>query len=518
MLEVFRDGPAPMISAICRDIGLTQTIDAMATWDDSQCTLSPGLRVEAIIINTLMNRRPLYRLEQFFAGMDVSKLFGPGVTASALNDDAMGRALDKLAEAGAGEVYGTVALQAVCHEGVSIDVLHADTTSVSVQGAYTTNGQDDDLWLTFGHSKDQRPDLKQFMYGLGVTKDQVPVCGDVLHGNTSDKAWNLRMIKQVRERWRKAADMVYVADSSLVSGPNLQALREQGLRFISRLPATFSLAGELKDRAWEEGNWQHLGALSQRRQAAVYRRQTYTERLNGELYRFIVIHSSQLDGRKAKSMERRLGAAERELEQAMKELARRKFACEPDAHEAWRDFMKEKRDECFQCTYTVRSQEQLTKRAVRGRPPQGYVSARERVFSLVPAMSRDEDRIADLKARASCFVLITNILSDPEWPDAAIVREYKEQTVVEQHFAFIKNPKIVGPIYLKNPARIHALAYVFLMAVLVYSLIQRRVRLALRDSGKPIEVYDKRSSLEPTGRSILEHFSSVNVVLLAGVR
>lgn len=140
------------------------------------------------------------------------------------------------------------------------------------------------------------------------------------------------------------------------------------------------------------------------------------------------------------------------------------------------------------------------------------------MFSIVPGMSRDEDAIADLKARAGCFVLITNIPSDPEWPDEAIVREYKEQTVVEQHFAFIKNPKIVGPLYLKDPERIDALAYVFLMAVLVYSIIQRRVRLALRDSGEPIEVYDKRSSLEPTGRSILEHFLSVNVVLLAGVR
>lgn len=45
VLEVFRDGPAPMISAVCRDIGLTQTIDEMVAWDNRQCTLSPGLRV-----------------------------------------------------------------------------------------------------------------------------------------------------------------------------------------------------------------------------------------------------------------------------------------------------------------------------------------------------------------------------------------------------------------------------------------------------------------------------------------
>ncbi len=86
-MEIFRDGPAPMISAMCRSIGLTQTVDEMVRWDDKQCKLSPGLRVEAIIINTLTNRRPLYQLEEFFSDLDVSKMFGPGVKAEDINDD-----------------------------------------------------------------------------------------------------------------------------------------------------------------------------------------------------------------------------------------------------------------------------------------------------------------------------------------------------------------------------------------------------------------------------------------------
>lgn len=34
--------------------------------------------IEAFIVNALTNRRPLYKLEEFFRGMDVEKLFGPG--------------------------------------------------------------------------------------------------------------------------------------------------------------------------------------------------------------------------------------------------------------------------------------------------------------------------------------------------------------------------------------------------------------------------------------------------------
>ena len=83
-----------------------------------------------MIINALANRRPLYRLAHYFFDVDGAKPFGPAVTVRQLNDDAMGRALDTLAAADPKEVYATVALGAVCHEDVSSDVLHTDTTSV----------------------------------------------------------------------------------------------------------------------------------------------------------------------------------------------------------------------------------------------------------------------------------------------------------------------------------------------------------------------------------------------------
>lgn len=207
---------------------------------------------------------------------------------------------------------------------------------------------------------------------------------------------------------------------------------------------------------------------------------------------------------------------EAEIRKDLKELSKREFACEPDAHEAWRDFLRKRDNACFSSFYEVQSEERTKPRPKRGRPPKDYTPELETVFSLNATFSRNEEAIAELKSRASCFVLITNILEG--WTDERILREYKNQTVVEQHFSFIKNPKVVGPIYLKNPERVKALAYVFLMALLVYSIIQRRVRLRLEESDEPIEVYDKRSSFKPTGRSILEHFHHVNIALVGGVR
>jgi len=65
MICVYHDRPAPLIVAMCRAVGLTKTIDDMLRWDPSRCKLSPGLRIEAIIVNALTNRRPLHRLEEF---------------------------------------------------------------------------------------------------------------------------------------------------------------------------------------------------------------------------------------------------------------------------------------------------------------------------------------------------------------------------------------------------------------------------------------------------------------------
>src|SRR5664280_3769662 len=66
--------------------------------------------------------------------------------------------------------------------GVSLDELHNDSTTITFHGDYE-NAAEEQTWrgqlrraITWGHNKDHRPDLKQMLYILTVTRDgAVPV-------------------------------------------------------------------------------------------------------------------------------------------------------------------------------------------------------------------------------------------------------------------------------------------------------------------------------------------------------
>ena len=64
-------GAAPLVAALCRDLGIPQLIDQEATWDKDRSILSPGERIMALIINLLCKeRRPLYKVHDAFEKLD----------------------------------------------------------------------------------------------------------------------------------------------------------------------------------------------------------------------------------------------------------------------------------------------------------------------------------------------------------------------------------------------------------------------------------------------------------------
>ena len=94
-----------------------------------------------------------------------------------LNDDGVGRALDRLFQADVPSLVLAVATHVVKEFNVSLNELHNDSTTLTVYGAYTrADGQQrvfgrPTLAITFGHNKDHRPDLKQLLFILTVTSD-----------------------------------------------------------------------------------------------------------------------------------------------------------------------------------------------------------------------------------------------------------------------------------------------------------------------------------------------------------
>ena len=85
---------------------------------------------------------PLYLFSRFFEEKAIEHLIGPGVKAEYFNDNSRVRVLDKLYRKGLNEVFVSVVLEAVKTYQLSMDTVHIDSTSFSVQGEYETTREE----------------------------------------------------------------------------------------------------------------------------------------------------------------------------------------------------------------------------------------------------------------------------------------------------------------------------------------------------------------------------------------
>ena len=96
------------------------------------------------------------------------------------------------------------------------------------------------------------------------------------------------------------------------------------------------------------------------------------------------------------------------------------------------------------------------------------------------------------------------ISNDPRRTSREILVEYKEQQSVEQGFRFVKEPRHLAPVFLKRPDRIEAFAYVLAIALLVYTLIQKKLRDAIRQTKQPLLVPWRGEMHAPTAQIALD--------------
>src|SRR5262245_55870705 len=80
-------------------------------------------------------------------------------------------------------------------------------------------------------------------------------------------------------------------------------------------------------------------------------------------------------------------------------------------------------------------------------------------------------------------------------------------------FRWIKNPAAIAPVWLEKPERIAALAMLTVVGLLVYSIIQRQVRLYLRTHDQQLPG-NKGTTATPTAAVVLALFAQVALVQL----
>lgn len=519
--DIFVHGHLAAAAAYCRRLGLVELVDRMVP---SQMELRPGLVVQAMVLDTLSGRSPLYRLEAFMAEQDVELLLGEPVSPHAFNDTNLGRSLDAIFAAGTSRIVTELGVRAVVAFGLDVSVASYDTTSTSVWGDFRTCDAERPPagpLVTHGHSKDHLPELKQFMTELLCVDRGVPVFGRTLDGNSSDKTSNNEMLTLVGAIMARhglgPGAFVYASDSAMVTQRNLEAVGPN--RFVSRLPATYAECGRAIAEAVDAGAWTPIGRLAEtvtkgERAPAEYKAFETSVMLHGRTYRAVVIHSSAHDKRRQKKLDKAIADSVKDITAALGDLSAVYF-CEADARAA------ATRAEAFSDRlHTVATTIRPVQVRRRGRPPANRPAPTNTRYALDWRLAANTVGVERMRSLAGCFVLLSNV--PPEGQDAldagSLLRTYKGQYGVESDFAFLKDPLVVNDIFLKTPSRIDALGMVLIIALMVWRLMERSMRAHVKNTGTTLPGWRRRKTDKPTSFMMATAMTGVMVALTGGGR
>ena len=520
-LAVYPVQHLPILKAYADQVGLVSLINHYVP---TEMDVDAGTVVLGLVLDTLSGRSPLYRLEEFFAHQDTELLLGKAFPPHAFTDDTVGRVLARLYDFGTMRLFTACAVRASMRFDLERRYVHFDTTSRSVWGEYAcAETQALPFQVTYGYSKDKRPDLKQFVLSTLCVDRAVPIWGKSDDGNASDKALNTTLLSEITHLLAQygvqPGAYIYIADSALVTEANLAALGDT--LFITRLPATYSECGRVIAEAVARNAWEEVGVLAQtpptrHRPGTCYKVAESRVTLYGKAYRAVVVHSSSQDQRRQQHLARELQAFYATLEAAVRAAVQQEYFCHADA-EATAIKLR-----ALQSAYHwVEVEVEEHPKYGPGRPSLKHPRVvKARRYGLRVTMRERSEVIACKRQEMGCFVLLTNVPTAGAMAHTAgdVLRAYKEQHGIEQNYGFLKDPLIVNSLFLKKPERIEALGLVLLLALLLWRLVERTLRVHVETTGNTLPGWDKRETQKPTAFMMTTKFAAVMVIKVGAQR
>ena len=509
-------GHLPIVKQFAKEIQLVDTINIMVK---SQMQLPPGEAVLAMVLDTLSGRTPLYRLKEFFHEKDTELLLNNELNPKLFCDYNLGRVLDRIFDTGTQAIFSELSQNAVKRFGVDSRKVHFDTTSISVYGDYELTQEP--FNITNGHSKDHRPDLKQFLISMLCVDRNIPILGATKDGNASDKTLNNELLtnisKHMAKHGLKPGAFVYVADSAFVTKDNLEKTKTRNTNFLSRLPATYKECSRAVQKTVSADAWIDLGSTAEleppkKRPAAIYRAYETTVCLYDNDYRAIVVHSSAHDKRRHKRIDRLLAKKRKDLEALCKKIRSAAYYCRADAEAAATKLHATAVGSYHKLDCIIEEVAKFGRgrsEKNKSRTPTGYE------YQLKLKIIPDPERVEPLRMEAGCFVLISNLAGQKGQENFSaneLLRPYKDQDGIERNFRFLKDPVIVNSIFLKKNQRIEVLGLVLLISLLIWRLMEHCMRRYIAKTGNTVTGWKDKPTTKPTSFMLTTKFLSILVL------
>lgn len=507
-LEIKTINHLGIIAGIIDEIGIVEIINEQLGTHREEI-VSPGIMIKATILNGLgFVSQPLYLFPKFFEDKATEYLLGKGILPQNLNDDRIGRVMDKCYSYGNSKLFLLIALAAAKKYKINLDYSHLDSSSFSVHGEYKNalpllnksskekNNQVKDIKeipikITHGYSRDHRPDLKQFILNMIVSGDgDVPIFIETGSGNQSDK----KVFGEIAKKYKKQLEFetTIVSDSALYSKDNLNLMKE--IPWVTRVPLSIKEAQELVSNLAEEKLIE--SGISG------YRYQEIESNYSGIKQRWLVVESQKRKKSDLKKLEEKIPKEHQVISRKLSQLSAKKFTSELEANlrlEQLTSKLKYHRILEIAITEKIDKQQKIN-------------------YQITGIIKPDTDKIVTLKRKAGRFVIATNKLDVESFSSDDILRKYKEQQAPERGFAFLKDPLFFADsVFLKTPQRIETMAMIMGLCLLVYSLGQRVIRSALRTAKTGLKNQLGKLTQRPTLRWIFQCFQGIHLVRFQGI-
>jgi transposase len=497
-------GGLPVVAAYLEEVGIGQIVNEVVPWEGE---VPLGTLVEIFIVNRLLQPKALYGIGAWAERASVTEYYG--VTAAELNDDRLGRALERIAKHGEA-VQVPLVLSVIEKFRLKVNQVHYDISNAELYGAYerqlarleAEEGSDASPKPAYGRTKSGRKNVKQIQFGLNVVRDgAVPVGHLALDGNAAEAPThleNLRLLGRILPKGKR----LYTADSKadtpetllsiavsqgefICSGVFQPHLKKEYLRLRKKMEevdycpkSQTDLPPEERDKYQVAEQWEKVEGIVDGRPVCLK-------------YRTIYVWSEGKARQEAKTRERHLAKIREEFETVERNLNK----------------------------YSLKTEEAIVRRLESARSKYregslfGYELKKGRSGKFRLTWGIDEKARKEQEALEGAYVLKTNLPKNA-YPAGKVLGEYKQQIHVERRIGDLKGPLAVTPAFLEKPERMAGLLYILVWSLMVLALMERAVRRNLK--GKPMYgIYpENRPSPAPTGRSILACFADLSIVIV----
>lgn len=508
-------GPLVLTTPFLRRLGLRDVINQLCPVAE-QAHLDDGLVAELVVQCRLSAPQALYEMPSWAARYDIGALYPDVDDVNQLNDDRVGRLLDRIYSRRA-MIWGEVVARAARAYEIDLSRLHADTMPIKFAGLFAQQGDDETVpRLEPGYNPQGEWVQQLKLFALACGDGGLPVWFDALSGGTGDSSTYVPQFEAFCHHaqlstWLPLEEVIVIGDRKMPTAENQLSWLRLGVSYIGPTTMQAHHRETLCERLESGHEWHDLPYVAQRehskRQAerTCYRGVGHDSELSDPdsgitpTVRHLYVHSSALGHHAAKRREAEIEAIEAELQRIQGLINK----------------------------YDYKSPEVIARRvqqkAFKKRSAQRYFNIEVVSHADHPSAPYalhyqiDHEQVARDAELDGVYLLVAGGPA-AQWDDARLFQEWKGQYKVEHCFRLTQELFLCGPVFLKTAQRIASLILLIMLGCLVAGLIERQIRRVLAERHEPIRglMPEGRDTLKPTVPRLLRAFADYSIVLIKG--